>query len=309
MTAPGSPQELGHDANPLADLPGSKQALNVNPSQNITTSTGSLALRAAMNDPSAVLRGDDVTVASSADSFSNLKGVQNPYGTGLSAYEPNTVLLDDYAKSYNAVENSKAQDAANAQADTITLPGVKGASSAGYAGGGVFAADGKVAAMVQAALTAAQKGIPYVWGGTNIASGVDCSGLVYAAAKAAGIQGVQRYRAQDLGKLGSAVSAQDARPGDIVFYDEGQGNGHVGIYLGNGMMVAAPQTGQNVQVQKVYGTPTSIRRIFNDSSYSATPQPSGSYTYQYNGMNFSPWSQAKTVGTITRTSVGSTRAN
>lgn len=310
MTDPLAPPELGHNANPLANLPGSDKGLNVPKSQNITTqSSGSLALRAAMNDPASVLRGEDITVASSQDTFSQLKGVRNPYGTGLSAYEPNTVLLDDYVKSYNAVQDSKAQDAAKAQADTITLPGVKAASTGNYAGGGVFTADNKVAAMVQAALTAAQKGIPYVWGGTNIATGVDCSGLIFAAAKAAGIQGVQRYRAVDYGKMGAAVAAGDARPGDIVYYDEPGDTDHVGIYLGNGQMVAAPQSGENVKVQKVYGSPT-FRRIFNDSSYTATPQPTGGYTYQYNGLAFVPTTTRNIPGTITRSTagVGRTRA-
>jgi cell wall-associated NlpC family hydrolase len=57
-----------------------------------------------------------------------------------------------------------------------------------------------VQAFVNAALAAASRGIPYVWGGTSLSSGVDCSGLIYAAAKAAGIDW-KRYVAGDYGKM------------------------------------------------------------------------------------------------------------
>lgn len=96
-------------------------------------------------------------------------------------------------------------------------------------------------AIVSAA--ASYLGVPYVWGGTS-GSGVDCSGLVYLAHKKVGIS-VTRYSGS-LGSGGKAVSASEAMPGDVVCY-----SGHVGIYVGGGMMIHAPKPGQVVCYQNV----------------------------------------------------------
>lgn len=96
-------------------------------------------------------------------------------------------------------------------------------------------------AIVSAA--ASYLGVPYVWGGTS-RSGVDCSGLVYLAHKAVGIS-VARYSGT-LGSQGKAISASEAKPGDVVCY-----SGHVGIYVGGGQMIHAPRPGKVVCYQNV----------------------------------------------------------
>jgi peptidoglycan DL-endopeptidase CwlO len=101
-------------------------------------------------------------------------------------------------------------------------------------------------------------GVPYLWGGTDPATGLDCSGLVQRVYADLGVT-LPRHSTEQA-KAGTAVpDLAAARPGDILAF--GHPVDHVAIYLGNGRMIAAPEPGDRVKVQQVYATPTAIRRI------------------------------------------------
>lgn len=99
-----------------------------------------------------------------------------------------------------------------------------------------------------AALRAAHSrlGSPYRWGSEGPGS-FDCSGLTSWAYRQAGIT-LPRSSSQQA-RIGKAVSWDDLQPGDLVFYYRPVS--HVGIYIGSGKMIAAPQSGDVVKIQKV----------------------------------------------------------
>ncbi|MEU2772339.1 NlpC/P60 family protein [Streptomyces sp. NPDC007162] len=97
------------------------------------------------------------------------------------------------------------------------------------------------------AFARAQIGKPYVWGATGPGS-YDCSGLSQAAWKAAGVS--LPRTTYDQVNAGTTVPLADAQPGDLVFfYDD---ISHVGIYIGNGMMIHAPKPGAYVREESIY---------------------------------------------------------
>ena len=96
----------------------------------------------------------------------------------------------------------------------------------------------------------AQRGTPYRWGGEG-GGGFDCSGLVQAAFAAAGVA-LPRV-AQDQFDAGPPVGPGPLEPGDLVFFGTGPGGvDHVGMALGDGLMVDAPHTGAVVRVEAIW---------------------------------------------------------
>ena len=92
-------------------------------------------------------------------------------------------------------------------------------------------------------------GTRYRYGGTDPLEGFDCSGLVYYAYEQAGYR-VPRT-SQELFRAARKISVGDADPGDIMFFQDQTKLSHVGIYLGDGLFVHAPATGQNVAVDSL----------------------------------------------------------
>lgn len=95
-------------------------------------------------------------------------------------------------------------------------------------------------------------GVQYVWGGNNLSSGIDCSGLVQQVYAKFGIQ-LPRVTYQQI-NVGASVSPDKLRPGDLVFFDTDRsksGPDHVGIYIGGGKFIHAPKPGDRVKISSL----------------------------------------------------------
>jgi cell wall-associated NlpC family hydrolase len=107
-------------------------------------------------------------------------------------------------------------------------------------------------------------GNPYVWGGTSLTHGCDCSGFVQSVLKNFGIY-LPRVSRDQAGS-GSKVSSDSMKPGDLIFYANSSGTiNHVGMYIGNGQVVNAASRRSGIRIYRWnYRTPVSIRNVIGD---------------------------------------------
>ena len=103
-------------------------------------------------------------------------------------------------------------------------------------------------------------GNPYVWGGTSLTNGADCSGFVQSVFKKFGVSLPRTSREQ--AGVGTKISLADAKPGDLIFYAKGGTINHVALYIGDGQVVHAsnPRTGIRIS-NATYRSPATIRRV------------------------------------------------
>lgn len=104
-------------------------------------------------------------------------------------------------------------------------------------------------------------GNPYVYGGTSLTNGTDCSGFTQSVLANFGIS-ISRTAASQSGG-GTAVDMSNLQPGDLLFYDNGSGIGHVSMYIGNGQVVHASNEQTGIIVSNVdYRTACAARSYF-----------------------------------------------
>jgi cell wall-associated NlpC family hydrolase len=143
--------------------------------------------------------------------------------------------------------------AARYESEAQTLP----APASGAAGGAL-------------SFALAQIGVPYVWGGES-PSGYDCSGLVQAAYRSAGI-GLPRTSEEQFGVEPHLPPGATLAPGDLVFFGPSPGDAtHVGIVVRPGEMVDAPKPGTHVRTEPF---PTTVGAAWGDERYLGAARPS-----------------------------------
>ena len=107
-------------------------------------------------------------------------------------------------------------------------------------------------------------GNPYVYGGTSLTNGADCSGFVQSVMKHFGVSLPRTSR--DQGNAGRGISSGEMRPGDLVFYAGSSGTiNHVALYIGGGQVVHASNAKTGIKISTWnYRTPARIRNVLGD---------------------------------------------
>ena len=103
----------------------------------------------------------------------------------------------------------------------------------------------------------------YVWGGTSLENGIDCSGFTMRILGKYGVSLPHSSKAQP--SCGTKISASDAKPGDLFFYGGGSSISHVAIYIGNGQIVHASNKRDGIKVSNAfYRSPICVARYLPD---------------------------------------------
>ncbi|MCI9361849.1 MAG: SH3 domain-containing protein [Hungatella sp.] len=103
----------------------------------------------------------------------------------------------------------------------------------------------------------------YVWGGTSLTNGADCSGFTQSVLKHFGIS-IPRV-SRDQARTGKSINSSQMRPGDLIFYANSSGTiNHVAMYIGNGQVVHAASTKSGIKISSWnYRTPARIRNVID----------------------------------------------
>lgn len=107
-------------------------------------------------------------------------------------------------------------------------------------------------------------GNPYVWGGTSLTRGADCSGFTMKVLGNFGVSLPHYSVAQS--KLGQKITSEQMRPGDLIFYSNSRGTiNHVSMYIGNGQVVHAASRRSGIKISSWnYRRPVAIRNVLGD---------------------------------------------
>lgn len=204
----------------------------------VTTAASSTSETVPVEQTAASSTATTAAAISSADAISESASAEQPMqSTVVSSAASTQTATTDYSTAA-ASSSTSEQASTNSTAGTADSAVSTNSSS-----------DLTTGSVVSLAVKLANANIPYVWGGASL-SGMDCSGLVdYVFQNAEGIP-LPHYTVS-LESCVSQHSVAEAQPGDILFWGNHGSTYHCAIYIGNNQYVAAPQPGQNVEIETI----------------------------------------------------------
>lgn len=206
-----------------------------------TTTAAAISSADAINESASAEQPTQSTVASSvAESTSQQAASSTSLAAADSSAASTQTATTDYSTAAASTSSSSTSEQAGANSTTVAADTTVSTNSS---------SDLTTGSVVSLAVKLANANIPYVWGGASL-SGMDCSGLVdYVFQNAEGIS-LPHYTVS-LESCVSQHSVAEAQPGDVLFWGNHGSTYHCAIYIGNNQYVAAPQPGQNVEIETI----------------------------------------------------------
>lgn len=205
------------------------------------TTAAAISSADAISESASAEQPTQSTVASSVAESTNQQAASS---TSLAAADSSAASTQtattDYSTAAASTSSSSTSEQAGANSTTVAADTAASTNSS---------SDLTTGSVVSLAVKLANANISYVWGGASL-SGMDCSGLVdYVFQNAEGIS-LPHYTVS-LESCVSQHSVAEAQPGDVLFWGNHGSTYHCAIYIGNNQYVAAPQPGQNVEIETI----------------------------------------------------------
>ena len=252
-------QRVSNDA-PEAPEPSREVVVDAVRTVAQTSSASDIAALSSQNGLPALDSDTIAKVGAVAAGIAMVGGVAANHGSFDSSNTDTAQLITAFADGLNGALGTVEQTSDTEDSLSTVLPEVETAADVSTKSQKSVAAVSN-SSQVETVIARAQSaiGTPYVWGGGDAngpttgvnggsVSGFDCSGLVLYAFAAAGVA-LPHYTGYQY-QRGTQIPASEAQRGDLLFWGPG-GNQHVAIYLGDGTMIEAPQSGQNVTIAPV----------------------------------------------------------
>lgn len=236
--------------------------------------TTTLKVRAKASTDSEVLTliaiGDDLKVIKELDGWVKVQidgdtngfvsadyvKLQTSYEEAVSIEEEQERLAEEEAANNQGQNSGSSNSGNNSNSGSSSNSGSNSgnSSNSGGSSGNTSSTGSKIADYAVQFV-----GNPYVWGGTSLTNGADCSGFTQSVFRHFGISIPRTSRTQATG--GTRVSLDNIRPGDLLFYARNGTINHVGIYIGNGKVISASSPSTGIRITSYnYRTPVKAVR-------------------------------------------------
>lgn len=240
---------VGEEAERLAERVGKRIA-------TVTTETLRVRKEASLEAPilGLVPIEEELTVMDEVDGWVKVSIEEGDGWVSADYVELRTDFVKAESKAEEKARLAKEKAAKEAAAKRRRQAEAKAkASGKGSVGNGSGSAGGNAVASFACQFV----GNPYVYGGTSLTHGADCSGFVMSVYANFGVR--LPHSSSALRNVGYGVSLSEAQPGDIICY-----SGHVGIYIGNNTIVHASSASTGIKYTSPanYRTVLAVRRIF-----------------------------------------------